>query len=136
MARIKGDVELNSKFKQLAAAWPDTTFHLHRALAKQGRRELRWGFLDGQSIKLRSNEEAPQDDLGRFLVSSYASQKGLELASYPMNLFEKGRGLRSGGRQPGMYVITRKLKSVVSSNLTVWINKFEQKTLQKEFDKV
>ena len=135
MARIIGDAILDSKFNQLVKAWPDTAFHLHRTIGKQGRKELRWGFLNGQEIKLRSNEDAPQDALGRFLVNSYASQKGVQLSSYPVNLFEKGRGLRDGSREAGKYIITRKLKGVVSSNLTAWIAKFEAITLQKEFDK-
>ncbi len=136
MARLKSSVELNANFNRLVKAWPDLTFHLYRTIGKFGRLSLRYKFLAGQELTLRDKSKNPTDDLGRWLVSSYVFKQSVNIASYPVNLFEKGRGLRDGSREPGKYIITRKLKTVVNNDLGKWVKSFELRELQKEFDKV
>ena len=53
----------------------------------------------------------------------------------PVNLFERGRGLRSGAREPGKYIITRKLKQAVSSGMAGYVSEFERRFLNPEIKK-
>lgn len=52
------------------------------------------------------------------------------IRSYPVNLFERG-GLfcGAGGKEPGKYIITRKLKKLVDAKLQGWVSSFDQRVL-------
>lgn len=83
-------------------------------------------------------ESLERDKLGRPIVS-YSIQRGgksVKIGSYPMHLFDKGRILRSGRREPGRKIVTGKLKSLMSSDLQAIVNKFDKTILQKEVNKI
>ena len=87
-------------------------------------------FLSGQEILL----EKSQDSLGRSMVNYRISGRGekARLTSIPMNLFERGRLLRSGRKERGKWVVTRKVPQEAQAQVHLWAREFEQEVL-KEF---
>lgn len=133
MAAITGEVTSSANFAALAKAWPDIAFYMSRTIGKNSRELLYYQFLSGQEINLKAY---PRDKAGRNTVSSASTGKNTKISSYPTNLFERGRTLRSGARDPGKYIITRKLKAAVGGRLQGWVDSFESKEIQKAFDRV
>lgn len=86
-------------------------------------------FLSGQEIMLHKD----RDSRGRSMVNYAIARRGqrARLTSIPMNLFERGRMLRSGLREPGRYVITRKAPQTADKHLQSWAAEFERSVLQE-----
>jgi len=104
------------------------------AVGKAGRVILKERFLMGQAIKLNDD----RDSKGRMLTSYSVGKDAqfVKITSYPMNLFERGRMLRSGKREPGKKVFNPKLKNIMSSEMQGIVNRFDSSFLQKELDKI
>ncbi len=86
-------------------------------------------FLSGQEIMLHKD----RDSKGRSMVNYAIARRGqrARLTSIPMNLFERGRVLRSGQREPGRFVITRKAPQAAEVHLQAWAEEFERSILQE-----
>ena len=81
----------------------------------------------------------PRDRKGRRTVSwNYDNRSGNAIAirSYPMNLFESGRTLRSGQREPGRKIITGKMAVLVEAQLQRYASEATSEIIQKEMDRV
>ena len=130
-------VQYSSSFKKLnslVTSFPELKVRVLSMIAKEGRLLLRNQFLSGQYIKYKKGEK---DRRGVYLVSGRVGRRSsIAFASYPMNLFERGRRLRGGGKEPGKYVITRHFKGALNANLQNFVNKADKEILQKEFKKV
>lgn len=85
-------------------------------------------FLSGQEILLTKS----QDTLGRSMVNYRISNRGekARLTSIPMNLFERGRLLRSGQKERGKWVVTRKVPKEAQVQVNSWAREFEQEILR------
>lgn len=95
---------------------------------------LRKDFLSGQELDLQAY---PYDRKGR-RTASYSINKRVSqttVSSYPVNLFETGRTLRSGNRESPKNIIRQKLKQSASGNMQRILNEFDKKYLQAEIDK-
>jgi hypothetical protein len=117
----------------------DSVTQIGRVLPEVRARALGWvgargtellynNFLSGQAIKLKST----RDKKGRRTVSYSVGRRAetVSISSYPMNLFEFGRLLRSGRRESGKHVITGKFRALMSSNLQSTVDAFDQKVLE------
>ncbi len=84
-------------------------------------------FLSGQEILLTKS----QDTRGRSMVNYRIARRGEQarLTSIPMNLFERGRTLRSGESEKGKWVVTRKLPRQAQSLVQTWASEFESEVL-------
>jgi hypothetical protein len=107
-------------------------------VGSKAKEKLRKSFLSGQELTLQSSAADPLDKRNRRLVSYSVGRNAthVKVSSYPVNLFERGRTLRSGAKEPGRKIITGKLKAAVMADLQNMLNQFDNKILQKEFDKL
>lgn len=123
-------------FADLRKFFPELRAQTMGFVGKQGADILYNQFLRGQEIRLGVY---PRDKIGRRTVSYSVGKRAAQvaIASYPLNPFEHGRTLRSGKREPAKRVITRKLKSVMASQLQSIVGQFDKKYLEsrlREFD--
>jgi hypothetical protein len=103
-------VDLSALVKQI----PRMRYRLLGAIGSDVARDLFTNYLQGQygityrSFRLNKNKY-PVDRLGRRLVSYTVGKSGRAtyISSYPMNLFERGRGLRSGDAESGHFILQR-----------------------------
>lgn len=103
-------------------------------IAKRGRGILRKDLLSGQALKLKSSE---RDVRGRYLISGKVGAKfSINFASYPLNLYERGRTLRSGRKEPGRHILLREFKNLLSARLQSLANEAYTRTIQKAVDKL
>lgn len=95
----------------------------------KGKRLLKESYLSGQYLDLK---KYPRDVIGRRTVKYQARplRSYVTVASYPLNLFEKGRMLRSGRKEPGKRVM-RKFKSSMNSKMQGIVNEYDTRQLQK-----
>jgi len=111
--------------------FPDLSGRFLALVGKRARTILKRDLLSGQEIDLTA---FPVDRLGRFTVASDVNRarNAVKIYSYPANLFEKGRLLRSGRREAGKEIITGKLRRAVSAGMADYINEFENRILTGE----
>jgi hypothetical protein len=104
-------------------------------IGKAGKDRLKKSFLSGQELNLSAY---PRDKKGRRTISYSIGKYGSHvlISSYPVNLFEMGRKLRGGGSQPGKFIITRKFKQAMSSDLNGILTDYDANYLQKELNKI
>ena len=133
MADLEGKAVLSSNLKDAVTGWPDISFHLSRYVSKRMRSTLKSRLLNGQEIKLHA---FPRDSAGRHTIATASNTTSASISSYPTRFFENGRLLRSGEMEPGKHIITEKLKSLTSSSLQGWVDRFDNVELQKEFDRI
>lgn len=132
MARLTFEVKLqNAGFIHFIQIFPDLMDHLLKSVGVKGRLTLKGELLAGQAITLRKH---PADKAGRHTISSSVTKRSpkLVISSYPTDFFETGRLLRSGVREPGKYIITRKLKGLIDPRLQGWVSEFERETIDRE----
>jgi hypothetical protein len=111
-----------------------------RAMAYIGARSkelLKKKFLSGQELNLEGNSAYTLDKSGRKMISYTVARggKSVRIASYPTNLYEFGRGLRSGATEPGRKILTVKLKSLLNPQLQGIINEIDIKIIEKDWGK-
>ncbi|WP_028973279.1 hypothetical protein [Spirochaeta cellobiosiphila] len=118
-------IDVESIF-DLIKAIPKIRIRLLSFISKDAKDILRHDFLSGQEIQLRSTKKG---------LISYGPKnrtaKKYVLRAYPVNLFENGRRLRSGEREPGRDIFKAKLPPRVQSRLGDRIRAFE-KILEQE----
>ena len=75
-----------------------------------------------------------KDKKGRhkILWSVQRGGRSVNISSYPLNLFERGRMLRSGKMEKGRYILSRRLRADVKSMQTQWLNWAVKKEMDKE----
>lgn len=135
----------------MAALIPKVEFHLDdlRTLAKlfpdigagalyhvglESKILLKKKYLSGQELNLKDM----RDRKNRRTISYSLNKRktAMNLHSYPLNLFERGRTLRNGKREPGKYIMTKKLKSDVSGSLQKWVSIYERTKMQADINRV
>lgn len=138
MAGIKleyDDGQLQRFFMQMRNFFPEVSAQLLGYIGSKAKPMLKSHFLSGQEITLRAY---PKDVLGHPTIS-YSIARGakhVKISSYVLNLFEKGRVLRSGRKERGRYIMTRKFKQYMNANLPAITNEFDNKILQKKVEKI
>ncbi len=136
MAILKADVQFNFQpIYDLAKVYPEINGRLLALVGKRSRILLREKYLSGQELTLKPG---PFGRSGKLLITSDVNRRRdqVKIYSFPLNLFEKGRMLRSGRKEAGKFIITRKLKADVNSRMSSYVREFENKILQPEIDKV
>jgi len=137
MATLK--FEINKKdfmvIDEMRKLFPELRARTMGHIGSQSKKILKQNFLSGQEIDLRAY---PTDKKGKRTISYSIGKnaKHVSISSYPMNLFEKGRMLRSGRKEPGKKVITGKLKQAIMSNLQNMVNEFDKNVWEKELNKI
>jgi len=127
MARIAPELVISHGIRDLILTWPALQHRLESSIGKRARLLLKERLLSGQEINLVAH---PRDKKGRYTITSSGVRGGgVVIRSYPVNLFERGRLLRSGRKEPGKYIITRKLKSLVDAKLQGWVSGFDRRVL-------
>lgn len=135
MAILKAEFTTNlESIRQLVQIFPELNGRFLSLVGKRGRTILKEEYLSGQDLTLKA---FPKDKLGRFTITSDVNRKRtqVKIYSYPVNLFERGRMLRSGRKEPGNFIITRKLKQAVMSRMGSYVNEFEDQILNPELRK-
>ena len=101
---------------ELARLFPSFNGRYLALIGKRSRTLLKQQFLSGQELTLRA---FPTDSRGRNTITSDVNKRRtqMKLYAYPLNLFELGRRLRSGKKEKGKYIITKKLKGVVENKI-------------------
>ena len=135
MAGLKVEAEFNFKpIQQLLEIYPELNGRFLSLVGKRARQTLKENYFSGQEIDLRA---FPVDSRGRNTITSDVNKRRniVKIYSYPNNLFEKGRKLRSGTKSKGNFVVTKKLKSAIMSRIGSYINEFETRVTQPEIKK-
>lgn len=138
MANLRKPIDVGAevdiaKLVKLTSMIPGVSGTYLGIIGKDARLMLKKKYLSGQEIDLRVY---PLDKRKYHTVTSQISKNNsfVRIYSYPVNLFEKGRKLPNGQREPGKFIITKKLKSDVNSKMAGYKSTFER-VLQKEIDK-
>lgn len=78
----------------------------------------------------------PKDEAGRRTISYSLGRRGrfVRISSYPMNIFERGRALRSGAREKGHRIVTGPFRAASEARLPSLINQFDNKFFQELVD--
>ncbi len=132
MALLKFEVDYNfDSIKKLAKIYPELNGRLLALIGKRARTILKEKYLSGQELKYASFGRSKK---GQYLLTSDVNKKRnqVKVYSFPLNLFEKGRMLRSGEKEQGRFIITRKLKQQVMSRTSTYISEYENKILNPE----
>ena len=135
MATLKAEATFSFKeINQLIKVFPDLNGRLLSLIGKRARTLLKDKYLSGQELNLR---KFPKDKNGKYTITSDVNKKRtfVKVYSYPVNFFERGRTLRSGRREVGKYIITKKLKQAVDSKADNYIAEFERRILEPEIKK-
>ena len=127
---IRELLELHKQFPNLGA-------RMFAFIGKQGRLTLKRELLSGQALNLKGGD-APVDRIGRHMISHSVTKgaKGVSWGAYPLNLFEFGRRLRSGRKEPGQRILTGKFKALALANLDRWVREGEQKIINGTLEKI
>ncbi len=136
MAVLKADVDFNFKpLAELAKQFPDFRGGYLGYIGREARITLKEDFLSGQEINLR---KYPTDSKGNRTIRADVNKRRTQtkVYAYPANLFERGRMLRSGRKEAGKFIITRKLKSAVAANMGNYTGYIENVLLPRDIKKV
>ncbi len=130
---MKMNVSVDMKdFYALVKTFPDLRMAFLAHVSKQGREMLRFDLLSGQALKLKSNIK---DKRGRYLVSGRVGKRStVTFSSYPTNLFERGRTLRDGKKEPGQHIIKRQFKGLLGGRIQTVADRAYNRILRKHMD--
>jgi hypothetical protein len=132
MAILRAEVTFNLEpIQRLVKVFPELNGRFLALIGKRGRTRLKEAYLSGQELNL---QKFPTDRKGKNTITSDVNRKRtqVKIYSYPVNLFETGRRLRSGVREPGKFIVTQKLKQDILSRLGTYASEFESKILTPE----
>jgi len=104
-------------------------------IAEKGRLTLKGMLIGGNGmINLK---QYPKSSGGKRTVSATVLSRSsmVKFSSFPVNLFENGRMLRSGKREAPKKIITGKFKSIAESRLQNWSDYAERVVLQEAMKK-
>lgn len=125
--------DMTHRIVKLAAVFPEAQRELLGRLGYQGTGYLREDLLSGQELNVKDmDSEIPTDKAGHRMVRFAVNKRGthVKIFAYPVNLFEKGRGLRSGKREAGRYILSRKLRSIMASRMDADLAVISSKTFE------
>ena len=137
MAVLKGEVTFKvDGFAKLAKTIPDLNGSYLAFIGKQARLIMRDQFFRGQELDYSKQKLVggfPVDKAGKRTITSNVDKRQTKttLSSYPANLFERGRILRSGRKEAGKKIITSKLKREVSANIQRYATQYENRFVKK-----
>lgn len=108
-----GDFE---SFRKFVRAFPELRLRFMSSVGKRGRGILKTELLSGQDLDLSAY---PTDSLGRHTISSKVNRRatGVDIRSYPVNLYDGGRTLRSGEAATPTGTITVKLAGMMEARM-------------------
>ena len=132
MAVLRPAVVFNFEpLQQLARQFPEFNGRFLALIGSRARRILKEDYLSGQELTYKSFGRSKS---GQHFITSDVNKKrtSVKIYSFPLNLFEKGRMLRSGRKESGKFIITRKLKQDIMSRTGRYADEFERRILQKE----
>jgi len=120
--------------RKIAAIFPEIRAQMLGYIGTKGKSLLYFNFLRGQELNYRGET----DRRGRKKVSYTITKNAtaVKIRSYPANLFEKGRKLRSGRMEPGKFIISRKFKNEMNGGLQGILDNFDRMYLQRKLDKI
>jgi hypothetical protein len=126
--------ELDS-FRKFVKSFPELRLRYLSSIGKRGRGILHSELLSGQELDLRAY---PKDADGRHTISSKVNRRatGVDIRSYPANLFEKGRTLRDGSKEAPRNIITGKFARIMESRMQSVADSAARSILEKEAAKV
>ena len=121
--------------RKLVEMFPQIRAQMLGYVGKEGKDNLKTKLLSGQSLDLRAY---PEDKRGRRTVGYTINRRAdqVSISSYPVNLFERGRELRGGKKEPARNIIRGRLKGIMQSDLQRILNEFDSKFLDKEMKKI
>jgi hypothetical protein len=121
--------------RKLVEIFPQVRAQMLGYVGKEGKTNLKTKLLSGQSLNLR---KYPEDKRGRRTVGYSINRRAdmVSISSYPVNLFERGRRLRGGKKEPARNIIRGRLKGIMQSDLQRILNEFDNKFLDKEMKKI
>jgi hypothetical protein len=125
---------LHSKISKLAELFPEFKASIMGYVGHEAKLRLKKLMISSDLNFKTLEQDIAMREIVSYNIGKYANF--VKISSYPLNLFEKGRMLRSGRKEPGRKIITGKLKSLMESDMQSILNKFDKKILQKEIDKV
>jgi hypothetical protein len=126
------DTAMQMFFREMRKYFPELNAKLLGYIGFRGKSSLRTKFLMGQELNLTKT----RDRLGRPTIEYYVGKQGkyVRIASYPVNLFERGRNLRGGKRERGRHIIKTKFKNYMTSNLQRYASEFDVKYLKNDLN--
>jgi hypothetical protein len=129
------DKAFEALLKELKILFPEIRAQALGYVGNEGRKTLKMKFLSGQEIDLRAY---PVDKAGRRTITYSVGKDAryVKISSYPVNLFERGRRLKSGSKESGKRIITKKLKQVMMSDMARLTTEFDNKYLKKKVSKL
>ena len=124
-------------FEALIKSIPELNARILGYIGKEAAVELGSMMETGaEGIKFRDMVGNRKSRGGRRMVT-YSIGKGLKwvsISSFPLNLFEGGRMLRSGVREPARNIIRGRLKSNITGRLSSVINSAEKMIVDDWFN--
>ena len=132
-------LEYNAKewqvFKGLMQAFPRFNIRALAWVGENAKINLKKQLLSGQELNLKGDRNQRASDGKRLMTRRIVNNgKAVVIKSFPTNLFEHGRGLRSGATEPGKKILTVKLKAIMQADMQRILNAFDKNVLQKEVD--
>lgn len=125
MATLNVEVSFNfDSIQSLVKQFPELSGRFLALVGNRGRTLLKEQYLSGQELDLQA---FPKDKAGRYTIVSNVNKRRntTTISSYPLNLFEKGRLLRSGETEPGHFILTVKLRNLLMAGMPNYIKYFE-----------
>jgi len=131
------DIEMRQLVKNMRVIFPKLQYNTMAYIGQSAKRILKKKLLMGQELNLKGGINAT-DVLGRRMITKYVARnkQSVKISSYPVNLFENGRTLRDGKKEPGKKIITKKLKGLLNPAMQTIIKRVDKKIFQDEFDKI
>lgn len=115
--------------QEFVKASPYIQVHLLTIIAKRGREIMRDELLSGQALNLKRQTK---DKAGRHMISGRPGRNfSITWKSYPVNLFERGRKLRDGSKEPGRRIIGERFRSIMQNRLQNLANQAAAQTFEK-----
>ena len=140
----------SESFRVLVKNFPTIKNRFLANIAKQGRLTMK-GMMTGRSGTIDLNKDKGSKGKRTITAKVFIRSSSIKFASFPANLFERGRrnprhGFNSGpsGRtgqksaitQKGMMFITSTFKGVASTKLQGWANQAEKDIIESATDRV
>jgi hypothetical protein len=129
------DKAIKKMFAELKDIFPEISAQLLGFVGVEAKQDLKKKFLSGQEINLR---KYPKDVEGHPTIS-YSIGKGaksVKISSYPLNLFERGRKLRSGRKESGKRIMKKKFKQYMMTRMSGLLNQFDNTYLKRKMAKI
>lgn len=121
--------------QKLQTQFPELRARLLGYVGARGVTLLRNDLLRGQELNLRAY---PVDRARKATIRYSVGRKAsyVTIASYPLNLFERGRGLRSGRREPGRHIMRGSFRRLMESRMAGILMEFDKKVVQEHLNKI